>query len=81
MVIVSIIDYMTDYRTLRLRKDVVEKLDNLRHRGQSYTGLLEELAELAESLGFGKMADQLGLIRPSEGPPLPKKTGKRWKKK
>ncbi len=65
---------------IRVAEDTKSKLDELRAHGQSYNGLLLELLELAERAGFGKVADKLGLMPPSEGPPLPKKTGRRWKR-
>lgn len=66
---------------LRVRKETVEKLDELRASGQSYNGILEELIDLAERIGFGRVADKLGLMRPSEGPPVPKKAQRTWKRK
>lgn len=66
---------------LRIRKETVEKLDKLRASGQSYSGILEELIDLAERVGFGRVADKLGLMRPTEGPPLPKELGVTWKER
>lgn len=65
---------------LRIAKETAAKFDKLKAKGQSDGGLLDELIDLAERAGFGRVADKLGLMPPSEGPPLPKKTGKRWKR-
>jgi len=72
---------MKSYTLLRVSTDTKKKLDEFRTQGQSYNGLLWELLQLAEKAGFGKAADRLDLMRPTEGPPLPKKMGRRWKKK
>lgn len=71
---------MKNYHMLRIPKETAERFDKLKARGQSDAGLLEELLELAEKVGFGRVANSLGLMRPTEGPPLPRKKGRRWKK-
>lgn len=80
-IVLKFTQIMRQYHTIRIEKSVADKLDELRAPGQSYNGVLEELIDLAEKVGFGRVADKLHLMRPSEGPPLPKKTGRRWKKK
>lgn len=65
---------------LRIAKETADRFDKLKAKGQSDAGLLDELIDLAERAGFGRLADKLGLMPPSEGPPLPKKTGRRWKR-
>jgi len=72
---------MKEYHTIRIQKPIADKLDELRAPGQSYSGIIQELLELVEQAGFGTVADKLDLMRPTEGPPLPKKIGRRWKKK
>lgn len=72
---------MKSYTLLRVSSDTKKKLDEFRTQGQSYNGLLWELLQLAEKAGFGKAADRLGLLTPTEGLPLPKRSKKgRWKK-
>jgi hypothetical protein len=67
---------------IRVSTPTKEKLDNLRAPGQSYDGILIQLLDLVEQIGFGRLADRLGLLRPTEGLPLPKKSGRgRWKKR
>jgi len=72
--------FMKSYTLLRVSSDTKKKLDEFRTQGQSYNGLLWELLQLAEKAGFGKAADRLDLMKPTEGPPLPKKMNRRWKK-
>lgn len=66
---------------LRIPKETAERLDALKAKGQSDAGIIEELIDLAERAGFGRVADKLGLMRPSEGPPLPKELGVTWKER
>jgi hypothetical protein len=67
---------------IRVSTPTKEKLDSLRAPGQSYDGVLIQLLDLVEQIGFGRLADRLGLLRPTEGLPLPKKSGRgRWKKR
>jgi len=72
---------MQKYALIRVSEDTKKRLDEFRAHGQSYNGLLWELLERVEKAGFGKAADRLGLLKPTEGPPIPKKTGRRWKEK
>jgi hypothetical protein len=67
---------------IRVSTPTKEKLDNLRAPGQSYDGILIQLLDLVEQIGFGRLADRFGLLRPTEGLPLPKQSGRgRWKKR
>ena len=73
--------YMKSYALIRVSEDTKKRLDEFKAQGQSYNGLLWELLQLAEKAGFGKAADRLGLLKPTQGLPLPKKSKRgRWKR-
>ena len=70
-----------NYHMLRIPKETADRFDKFKAKGQTDAGLLEELLDLAERAGFGRLANGLGLLRPTEGLPLPKKSKRgRWKK-
>ena len=62
-----------------MEKEVADKLDELRASGQSYSGLLSDLVNVAEKFVFGRIAGKLHLMKPSDGPPLPAEWGIIWK--